>query len=122
MHVLEITTPFPPLFHDHIRSEEVVFHNSRIELHLGANDRIDEGIDKFIKSVEEKWYIEDERTAETLRIMVLKYAQPCPRDTECWVFAFITIIDEYGDRPGSCSTTHPQKIHKGTELTLHQVP
>lgn len=94
MHILEITIATPPLFHDHIWTEEVVFDNSRIKPHLGAYNRVNERGDELIKSIDKKGYIEDKCTAKTFRVVVLEYVQVRTRNTERRILGLLAIIDE----------------------------
>jgi hypothetical protein len=100
MHIFEIAIASPPFFHEVICGDQIIFNNSRIEPHLGAHDGVDEGSDKFEKSIEKKRYVEDKSTAEAFRVVLLEYVQVRTGNAEGRVFGLVAIINEQGDRPG----------------------
>ena len=75
MHILYRPIPSPILLDEHIRLEIPVFDAVRVEFHFLSGGRVDERVDHLVEGVEEEGNIDDERSSETLGIVVLKDVQ-----------------------------------------------
>ena len=75
MHILYRPIPSPILLDEHIRLEIPVFDAVRVEFHLLSGGGVDERVDHLVEGVEEEGNVYDERSSETLGVVVLKDVQ-----------------------------------------------
>lgn len=75
MHILDLPIPSPIPLEQHIRLEIPFFDAVRVEFQLLSGDGVDEWVDHLVEGIEEEGDVDNERSSETLGVVVLKNIQ-----------------------------------------------
>jgi len=73
MNILKVLITTPPILHDHIGCEKSFLNDLGIELDLLSRCLVQERGDDFVERFHNEWNVDNERSTETLGIVLLHY-------------------------------------------------